>query len=169
MAARWVDEQTPCRPVSDRSIERLKAEEAWRALAKGISKPLAMLRLSGIYGPGRNTFVNLDDGSAKRIVKPGQYFNRIHVADIAGAAMFLAGPEVGRVVQCNGQRACPAAGCGNLRGEADGYRSAAGNSLMKTPKCRPWRGRFMARSSGFPTPKSAGRAMSSSIQTTAPR
>jgi nucleoside-diphosphate-sugar epimerase len=86
----WVDEGTQCRPVSDRSIERLKAEAAWRALAGDISSPLAILRLSGIYGPGRNTFVNLEDGSAKRIIKPGQYFNRIHVADIAGTAMLLA-------------------------------------------------------------------------------
>ena len=86
----WVDEETPCRPVSKRSIERLKAEAAWRALAKDISIPLAILRLSGIYGPGRNTFVNLDDGSARRIIKPGQYFNRIHVSDISGAAMLLA-------------------------------------------------------------------------------
>jgi nucleoside-diphosphate-sugar epimerase len=86
----WVDETTQCKPVSDRSIERLKAEAAWRALADDMSSPLAILRLSGIYGPGRNTFVNLDDGSAKRIIKPGQYFNRIHAADIAGAAMLLA-------------------------------------------------------------------------------
>jgi nucleoside-diphosphate-sugar epimerase len=86
----WVDETTQCKPVSERSIERLKAEAAWRALADDMSKPLAILRLSGIYGPGRNTFVNLTDGTAKRIIKPGQYFNRIHAADIAGAAMLLA-------------------------------------------------------------------------------
>jgi dTDP-4-dehydrorhamnose reductase len=86
----WVDEETVCKPVSDRSIERLKAEAAWRTLADEISKPLVILRLSGIYGPGRNTFVNLEDGSAKRVIKPGQYFNRIHAADIAGAAMLLA-------------------------------------------------------------------------------
>jgi hypothetical protein len=89
-AGAWVDETTRCKPVSERSIERLKAEAAWRTLADDISKPLAILRLSGIYGPGRNTFVNLEDGSARRIIKPGQYFNRIHAADIAGAAMLLA-------------------------------------------------------------------------------
>ncbi len=86
----WVDEETECRPVSNRSIERLKAEASWRAVADEAAKPLAIMRLSGIYGPGRNTFVNLEDGSAKRIIKKGQYFNRIHVADIAGAAMLLA-------------------------------------------------------------------------------
>jgi nucleoside-diphosphate-sugar epimerase len=91
----WVDEETQCRPVSERSVERLKAEAAWRSLADNIFRPLAILRLSGIYGPGRNTFVNLEDGSAKRIIKPGQYFNRILVADIAGAAMLLAGKRAG--------------------------------------------------------------------------
>ena len=51
--------------------------------------PLAILRLSGIYGPGRNAFVNLEAGRARRLVKPGQVFNRIHVADIAAALVFL--------------------------------------------------------------------------------
>lgn len=87
----WVNEDTQCHPVSARSVERLKAEEAWVELCRKIGKPLAILRLSGIYGPGRNAFVNLEDGTAKRIIKPGQFFNRIHVADIAGAAMMLAG------------------------------------------------------------------------------
>ena len=87
----WVNEETPCVPVSARSIERLKAEAAWRELCREAAKPVAILRLSGIYGPGRNTFVNLANGTARRIIKPGQFFNRIHAADIAGAAMMLAG------------------------------------------------------------------------------
>ena len=45
--------------------------------------PLAIFRLAGIYGPGRNALVNLAEGKAHRIVKPGQVFNRIHVDDIA--------------------------------------------------------------------------------------
>jgi nucleoside-diphosphate-sugar epimerase len=85
----WVDEDTECRPVSPRSVERLKAESDWRTAAGSAGIALAIMRLSGIYGPGRNTFLNLADGSAKRVIKPGQYFNRIHVADIAGAALFL--------------------------------------------------------------------------------
>lgn len=91
----WVDEETECRPVSPRSVERLKAEADWRAAATRAGAPLAILRLSGIYGPGRNTFLNLADGSAKRVIKPGQYFNRIHVADIAGAALFLGEKRLG--------------------------------------------------------------------------
>jgi nucleoside-diphosphate-sugar epimerase len=89
----WVDEASECRPVSKRSIARLEAEDAWRALAAQIGTSLAILRLSGIYGPGRNAFVNLEDGKARRIVKPGQVFNRIHVDDMAGALILLAERE----------------------------------------------------------------------------
>ncbi|WP_182422378.1 SDR family oxidoreductase [Aureimonas sp. ME7] len=87
----WVDEASPTRPVSARSRERLEAEEAWTKLAQERETPLAILRLSGIYGPGRNAFENLRSGRARRLVKPGQVFNRIHVDDIAGALGFLSG------------------------------------------------------------------------------
>jgi nucleoside-diphosphate-sugar epimerase len=85
----WVDEDTVCKPVSQRSVERLVAETAWQEFAAKADVPLAILRLSGIYGPGRNTFVNLANGTAKRIIKPNQVFNRIHVGDIARAVMHL--------------------------------------------------------------------------------
>ena len=81
----WVDEATTCRPVSARSRERLAAEEAWGTLAVRAGKALHVLRLAGIYGPGRSGFDKLAAGTARRIVKPGQVFNRIHVEDIARA------------------------------------------------------------------------------------
>lgn len=80
---RWIDELTPPNPVSVRSRERLEAENRWRELARDGGKRLAILRLAGIYGPGQNALVSVFRGTAKRIVKPGQVFNRIHVADIA--------------------------------------------------------------------------------------
>ncbi|RCS24806.1 SDR family NAD(P)-dependent oxidoreductase [Phyllobacterium salinisoli] len=86
----WVSEDTPPRPVSARSIERLAAERSWQELASAHSVPLAILRLSGIYGPGRNAFINLENGTARRLIKPGQMFNRIHVDDIAGSLALLA-------------------------------------------------------------------------------
>jgi len=49
------------------------------------SVSVAILRLAGIYGPGQNALVALARGKARRIVKPGQVFNRIHVGDIAQA------------------------------------------------------------------------------------
>ena len=91
----WVDETTQCKPVSQRSFDRLDAEKSWAAFADASRVSLATLRLSGIYGPGRNTFGNLADGSAKRIIKPGQVFNRIHVKDIARAALHLGAGHTG--------------------------------------------------------------------------
>jgi nucleoside-diphosphate-sugar epimerase len=85
----WVDEKTKVHPTSKRSIERLKAEEAWIKAATLEQIPLSILRLSGIYGPGRNAIVNLEQGKAKRLIKPGQVFNRIRVEDIARATAFL--------------------------------------------------------------------------------
>src|SRR5207302_1602428 len=64
---------------------RLAAERAWTALAARTDVALAILRLAGIYGPGRNALLQVAGGAAKRIVKPGQVFNRVHVADIAQA------------------------------------------------------------------------------------
>ncbi|HEX2256577.1 MAG TPA: SDR family oxidoreductase [Afifellaceae bacterium] len=81
----WVDEASACRPVSARSRRRLEAEAAWRLFGEETGTPAAILRLAGIYGPGRSPFDKLRDGTARRIVKPGQVFNRIHVDDIAAA------------------------------------------------------------------------------------
>ncbi len=103
----WVDESTPCKPVSRRSLERVEAETAWTELATRHGVPLAILRLSGIYGPGRNAFVNLARGTARRLVKPGQVFNRIHVEDIAGALRFLAAGDTGGVFNVSDDEPSP--------------------------------------------------------------
>ena len=79
----WIDETAPLVPRNERSDRRLLAEQAWRDYAHARGLPLTILRLAGIYGPGRSTFDKLADGSAKRVIKPGQVFNRIHVEDIA--------------------------------------------------------------------------------------
>ena len=79
----WVDEESACRPVSQRSRWRLEAERAWQRLAEESGIPTGIFRLAGIYGPGRNALRKLLEGRGRRIVKPGQVFNRIHVADIA--------------------------------------------------------------------------------------
>ena len=79
----WVDETTPLRPISARSRQRVQTEEAWRAFADEARVPLAIIRLAGIYGPGRGPFEKIRRGTARRIVKPDQVFNRIHVDDIA--------------------------------------------------------------------------------------
>ena len=80
----WVDETSPCRPVSKRSRQRVAAESQWQHFAAETGVPVAIIRLSGIYGPGRGPFEKIRRGTARRVVKAGQVFNRIHVDDIAG-------------------------------------------------------------------------------------
>jgi nucleoside-diphosphate-sugar epimerase len=78
----WIDETSPTRPINHRSKQRVEIEQRWRDYAAGRGLPLLVLRLAGIYGPGRSSFDKLREGTARRIVKSGQVFNRIHVDDI---------------------------------------------------------------------------------------
>ena len=78
----WVDEAAETRPINARSLMRVAVGQQWRDYAAARGVPLLILRLAGIYGPGRSAFDRLRDGTARRIVKPGQVFNRIHVEDI---------------------------------------------------------------------------------------
>ncbi len=80
----WVDETTPIAPTSERGTWRAEAEAQWQRVP---DLPLHIFRLAGIYGPGRGPFAKLMAGKARRIVKPGQVFSRIHVDDIAQALL----------------------------------------------------------------------------------
>ena len=77
---RWVDEKTPLTPSTKRGTARMKAEAEWQSVS---GLPLHIFRLAGIYGPGRGPFEKVRNGTARRIVKDGQVFSRIHVEDIA--------------------------------------------------------------------------------------
>ncbi|WP_298935754.1 SDR family oxidoreductase [uncultured Ruegeria sp.] len=76
----WVDETTPPTPTAKRGQWRMLAEEQWSGIP---GLPVHIFRLAGIYGPGRGPFSKLKRGGLRRIIKPGQVFSRIHVADIA--------------------------------------------------------------------------------------
>lgn len=80
----WVDETTPVAPTSERGNWRVLAEQQWQQIP---DLPLHIFRLAGIYGAGRGPFAKLMAGKARRIVKPGQVFSRIHVDDIAQALL----------------------------------------------------------------------------------
>jgi nucleoside-diphosphate-sugar epimerase len=79
----WVDEESPVRPLTERSLRRAEAERAWLDFGTSTGRRVEVFRLAGIYGPGRSVIDSLRAGTARRIVKPGQVFNRIHVDDIA--------------------------------------------------------------------------------------
>lgn len=79
----WVDETTPLTPSTKRGADRVAAEAAWTKLAQRSGLPLHIFRIAGIYGPGRGPFAKVRAGTARRIIKDGQVFSRIHVEDIA--------------------------------------------------------------------------------------
>lgn len=83
----WVDEDTALTPSTRRGGERVAAEAEWQALAAAQGLPLHIFRLAGIYGPGRGPFAKVRSGTARRIIKPGQVFSRIHAEDIAQALL----------------------------------------------------------------------------------
>lgn len=104
----WVDEDSPLEPSTARGHRRLDAERSWLTLHADHGLPVHLFRLAGIYGPGRNQLVSVLNGSAKRIIKPGQIFSRIHVADIAGVlAASIAKPNPGRAYNVCDDEPCP--------------------------------------------------------------
>jgi nucleoside-diphosphate-sugar epimerase len=105
----WIDETAPARPQSEASEQRLAAERAWLSLGAETGRAVQIFRLSGIYGPGRNALANVARGTAHRIVKPGQVFNRIHVEDIAAVLIAsLARPRGGGIYNVADDEPAPA-------------------------------------------------------------
>jgi len=101
----WVDEDTALNPTTRRGALRARAEADWQATGL----PVHIFRLAGIYGPGRGPFSKVRAGTARRIIKPGQIFSRIHVEDIAQVvAASIDHPAPGRVYNvCDNDPAPP--------------------------------------------------------------
>jgi len=93
-----VDETVMPLPNNERTKARVVAESGWLALGEEIGRPVQVFRLAGIYGPGRSALDKIAAGTARRIIKPGQLFNRIHVEDIATVLeASIARPHAGAV------------------------------------------------------------------------
>ncbi|MDZ4867137.1 MAG: SDR family oxidoreductase [Alphaproteobacteria bacterium] len=105
----WVDEATPVTPSNERAKRRIAAEHAWAAWGAAVNVPVHIFRLAGIYGPGQNQLVSLREGKARRIIKPGQVFSRIHVEDIATVLeASIAKPNAGAIYNvCDDEPAPP--------------------------------------------------------------
>ncbi|MEZ5669905.1 MAG: SDR family oxidoreductase [Alphaproteobacteria bacterium] len=105
----WVDEDSPAAPADAKAAARLAAEAAWRRWQAHSGIALDILRLAGIYGPGRSALDAVREGRARRIVKPGQVFSRIHVDDIVAAVRAcIARPDGLRVFNvCDDEPAPP--------------------------------------------------------------
>ena len=94
----WVDESAPLTPATRRGRARVNTEGEWKALARDHGLALHIFRLPGIYGPGRGPFEKVRNGTARRIIKEGQVFSRIHVEDIAQALLAsMAQPRPGAI------------------------------------------------------------------------
>lgn len=104
----WVDEATPLTPSGERGRRRLQAEQAWLALWQEAGVPVHLFRLSGIYGPGRSALDQVRRGRVRRIDKPGQVFNRIHVDDIVAILeASMARPDPGAAYNCGDDEPAP--------------------------------------------------------------
>ncbi len=104
----WVDEDTKPAPIAPRSMERLKAEQDWQAFCAGLGIAPHIFRLPGIYGSGRNQLEAIRRGKARRLIKQGQVFNRVHVDDIAQTlhASMLA-PQAGHLFNISDDEPAP--------------------------------------------------------------
>ena len=104
-SGRWVDEDSELRPSTARGRARVAAEAEWRAIPL---LPLHIFRIAGIYGPGRGPFAKVRAGTARRIVKEGQVFGRIHVDDIARVLhASIAAPDPGAVYNLTDDEPAP--------------------------------------------------------------
>jgi nucleoside-diphosphate-sugar epimerase len=103
-----VDESSSLRPTSQRGSRRLITEEQWLSLYKSCGVPVHIFRLAGIYGPGRSALDSVRAGVARRIDKPGQMFNRIHVEDIIQVlSASMDNPNAGRVYNVTDDHPAP--------------------------------------------------------------
>ena len=148
----WIDETMPAEPTSARGRRRIAAEQDWLALGARRATRTQIFRLAGIYGPGRSAIDRLREGTAHRIVKPGQVFNRIHVDDIAAAVHRGHRWTRRRAdLQRHRRRAGTAAGRHHLCRRAVAHAAAAGGRPSRTRSSRRWRPASMPTTSASAT------------------
>ena len=127
----WVDEDTPPRPQSARGRGRLAAERAWQEFGARSGAAVTVLRLAGIYGSGRNALVQIARGDARRIAKPGQVFNRIHVGDIAQAIDAAFARKAAGIFNVSDDEPTSPGRPDRFRGATSRPRSAAGDRVRR--------------------------------------
>lgn len=86
----WIDEERPPNPQTDRARRRLAAEQQLHAWAHTCDVPFAILRVAGIYGPGRLPIERLKQGSPVLREAESPWSNRVHVDDLAAACLAAA-------------------------------------------------------------------------------
>jgi nucleoside-diphosphate-sugar epimerase len=79
----WVDERRPARPEADRARRRYDAEQQLRAWRERSGGELVILRVAGIYGPGKLPIARLKKGLPMVAEAEAPWTNRIHADDLA--------------------------------------------------------------------------------------
>jgi nucleoside-diphosphate-sugar epimerase len=127
---RWVSETSALNAQSIEGARRVAAERDWLEIGRGMGLTVTVFRLPGIYGPARSPFDRLREGTARRLVKPGHVFSRIHVDDlVAGLEASIARPRAGGIYNLCDDEPAPAA-------EVTAY--AAGLLGMEPPLEEPY-------------------------------
>ncbi len=104
----WVDETMDIHPDSIRGTRRAIAEEQWLSLFRDAGLPVHIFRLAGIYGPGRSAIDSVRVGIARRIIKPGHAFCRVHVEDLVATLMAsMNNPNPGQIYNIADDEAAP--------------------------------------------------------------
>jgi nucleoside-diphosphate-sugar epimerase len=94
----WVDEASPRNAHSPEGARRASAERDWFQIGRGMGLTVTAFRLPGIYGPDRSALDRVRGAAARRIIKPGHVFCRIHRDDIVdGLVRSLAQPRPGGI------------------------------------------------------------------------
>ncbi|MDM7322697.1 MAG: SDR family oxidoreductase [Gammaproteobacteria bacterium] len=83
----WVDETRPVNPGNDRSRRRVDAELQLTDFAARHAIPLVILRVPGIYGPGRLPLSRIRRGDPVVCPRYAPWSNRIHADDLAAIAV----------------------------------------------------------------------------------
>nr|WP_244668539.1 NAD-dependent epimerase/dehydratase family protein [Candidatus Liberibacter africanus] len=103
----WVNENSFIHPISCIATQRVNAEKMWLSITKKLNIKVAILRLSGIYGPQRNPFITIKQKKSLRLIKQNQVFNRIRVEDIARSVIFLINNHLGGIFNISDDEPAP--------------------------------------------------------------
>ena len=108
-AGGWAFEDEPLNAASLNGARRVKAEHDWLDAGRGMGLTVQVFRLPAIYGPGRSPVDRIVAGTARRVIKPGQVFNRIHVEDaVGGFFASMAHPHPGQAYTLADDEPAPA-------------------------------------------------------------
>ncbi|WP_292050884.1 MULTISPECIES: SDR family oxidoreductase [unclassified Brevundimonas] len=105
----WAFEGDALNAASLEGARRVRAERDWLDGARGMGLTVQIFRLPGFYGPGNNILERLKAGRAKRVRKPGQIFNRVHISDVvSGLFASMAAPRPGAIYNLTDDEPAPA-------------------------------------------------------------